>query len=66
MFSLTLKSLRANHARFVLTAIAVMLGVAFMVGAVFYGLAAALGLVVARMYEKAPVKDIERSSESAA
>ncbi len=32
MFSLTLKSVRANRARFVLTAIAVMLGVAFMVG----------------------------------
>ena len=32
MFSLTIKSIRANKARFVLTAVAVMLGVAFMAG----------------------------------
>ena len=32
MFSLTLKSIRAKKARFVLTAVAVMLGVAFMAG----------------------------------
>ena len=32
MFSLTLKTIRAKKARFVLTAVAVMLGVAFMAG----------------------------------
>jgi hypothetical protein len=38
----------------------------FVVGAVCYGLAAALGHVVAGLYAKAPVNDIERSSETAA
>jgi putative ABC transport system permease protein len=32
MFSLTLKSIRANKVRFVLTGLAVLLGVAFMAG----------------------------------